>query len=335
MARLTAILKALAVAVRRDQKSLQSFATNNFFLISALLLREAGAFLYLIVGMVLLFPLSADPLQKIPAERLAVWPLTGRQRWTLRVLSPWLNPATWLLGAVAIFAVRRAITTGLMATIAGLLVIGFLFPFLPVSGRDGIWRLVPDLGIPLGQLIRKDLRQMLSMLDFYCALILSLASLAYRVFGAALPPDARMALTLLIVLALSSYAQCLFGLDGDGGMTRYRLFPLGGWQRLVSKDLAFLLVVAIVTLPVSMMTGFAASLAVLAVGHGPSVIEIRRRQTRWRFSTGGSFSVGLLQVLAMSLAGATTYKLGPLVLVPCVAVHAISVCWFGRKIDSA
>jgi hypothetical protein len=124
--------------VRRDQKSLQSFATNNFFLISALLLREAGAFLYLIVGMVLLFPLSADPLQKIPAERLAVWPLTRRQRWTLRALSPWLNPATWLLGAVAIFAVRRVITTGLMATIAGLLAIGFSFAFSAGlrAGRD-------------------------------------------------------------------------------------------------------------------------------------------------------------------------------------------------------
>jgi hypothetical protein len=157
---------------------------------------------------------------------------------------------------------------------------------------------------------------MLSMLDFYCALILSLASLAYRVFGAALPPDALNGPD-------APHRPCFIELRPVPlwPRRRWRNNPIPvvsapGWQRLVSKDLAFLLVVAIVTLPVSLMTGFAASLAVLAVGHGPSVIEIRRRQTRWRFSTGGSFSVGLLQVLAMSLAGATTYKLGPFVLVP-------------------
>ena len=41
-----------------------------------------------------------------------------------------------------------------------------------------------------------------------------------------------MAMTLLVVVALSSYAQCLFGLDGKGGLSRYRLLPV---QRLAAS----------------------------------------------------------------------------------------------------
>ena len=92
MARVFAILRALALAFRRDQKSFQSVAGNNFFLVSALLLQEAGGFLFLIMGLVLLFPLSTDPLRKIPPSRLALWPLERRERWILRLASPWINP---------------------------------------------------------------------------------------------------------------------------------------------------------------------------------------------------------------------------------------------------
>ena len=42
MARIAAILKALATAYRRDQKSLESVVGNNFFLVTALLLQKAG-----------------------------------------------------------------------------------------------------------------------------------------------------------------------------------------------------------------------------------------------------------------------------------------------------
>src|SRR3989442_15566445 len=97
MARAGAILRALALAYRRDQKSLESVAGNNFFLVSALLLQSAGGFIYLIIGVVLLFPLSTDPLRKIPASRLALWPLERREHWALRVVSPWINPLSWLI----------------------------------------------------------------------------------------------------------------------------------------------------------------------------------------------------------------------------------------------
>ena len=67
--------KISLLAYRRDWTAFQSLAGNNFFLITVFLLRQAGAFVYLIIGLVLLFPLSTDPLRKIPASRLALWPL--------------------------------------------------------------------------------------------------------------------------------------------------------------------------------------------------------------------------------------------------------------------
>ena len=56
MARIAAILRALSTALRRDQRSLQSVAGNNFFIVSALLLQKAGTFIYWIIGLVLLCP---------------------------------------------------------------------------------------------------------------------------------------------------------------------------------------------------------------------------------------------------------------------------------------
>ena len=69
MAGLRAILTALARAVWRDLRSLNSLAGNNFFLFIVLLLRyqpSSALFFVMILGILLLGPLSADPLRKSP-----------------------------------------------------------------------------------------------------------------------------------------------------------------------------------------------------------------------------------------------------------------------------
>jgi hypothetical protein len=73
MARTAAILRALGRALRRDQKSIESIAGNNFFWVTVLLLQEAGTFIYLLFGLILLFPLSTDPLRKDRAWHLGRW----------------------------------------------------------------------------------------------------------------------------------------------------------------------------------------------------------------------------------------------------------------------
>jgi hypothetical protein len=332
MARVIAIIRALALAFRRDQKSLQSVAGNNFFLVSALLLQEAGGFLFLIMGVVLLFPLSTDPLRKIPASRLALWPLEKREHWMLRAVSPWINPVSWGVVALAVWAARGKVTAGLWGLAAGLFAAGFVLSDLRIFSAQTLWRMAPNFPGPLNQLIRKNLREMLSTLDFYCALILSAFVLVYRVVGPPLPPEAFLAITVLVVLALSSYAQCLFGLDGDGGLSRYRLLPLRGWQILAAKDAAFLLVAVPLTLPLSPLAGIGAALVALALGHEPTV-RLPRAQMRWRFSTGATLVFGLVQAVLMAMAASGIFFTSPLVLVVCVGAWLVSLWHYGRLMD--
>jgi hypothetical protein len=332
MARSVAILKALALAYRRDWTAFQSLAGNNFFLITAFLLRTAGTFVYLIMGLVVLFPLSTDPLRKIPPSRLALWPLERRERWILRLASPWINPLTWGLAGLAVWGAGRALTVGLWATIAALFAGAFLISALPLPSGNGMFRRVPQFPGPLNQLIRKNLREILSTLDFYCALILSVAVLAYRIFGPPLPREAFMAMTVLVVGAMSSYAQCLFGLDGEGGLSRYRLLPVRGWQLLLAKDTAFLAAVIPLTLPLAVLPGIGAALVALAVGHSPAV-EHPRPQTRWRFSTGGALGNGVIQLVALAMTASGIYLTSMWFLAPAVAAWAGSVWWYGRDVE--
>ncbi len=331
MARVVAILKALAVAFRRDQKSLESIAGNNFFLVSALLLQRAGGFIYLIVGVVLLFPASTDPLRKIPASRLALWPLQRRERFLLRAISPWANPVSWLIAGLAVWAARGKLTFGLWGLIAGLFAAGFLLSDLPGISTQSLWRRIPPFPGRLNQLIRKNVREMLSTLDFYCALILCLFTVGFRIAGL-LPSEARMIISILVVLALSSYAQSLFGLDGPGGIARYRLLPLPGWQILAAKDAAFLLIAIPLVLPLAPAAGSGATLIALAMGHSPTVDQ-PREQTRWRFSMGASLVFGILQAILMASAASAIVFQSRLVLVPCIGAWAGSLWYYGRRLE--
>ena len=332
MARAFAILKALALAYKRDWTAFQSLAGNNFFLITAFLLGKAGTFVYLIFGLVLLFPLSTDPLRKIPPSRLALWPLGRREHWVLRLASPWINPLTWGIAALAIWGAGRAITVGLWVIVASLFAAVFLISALPLPQGEGMWRRMPQFPGPLNQLMRKNLREILSTLDFYCALILTIAVLLYRIFGPALPREALLAMTVLVVGAMSSYAQCLFGLDGEGGLGRYRLLPVRGWQLLLAKDAAFLAAVIPLTLPLAPLAGTGAALAALAVGHSPAVGR-SREQTRWRFTTGGALGNGLVQIVAMAMTASGVFSTSLWFLPLAAAVWSISLWWYGRDLE--
>ncbi len=328
MARLRTVLRTVSIAFWREQKSLGSIASNNSFLVIAFLLRKAGSFLYLLAGLVLLFPLSADPLRTIPRDRLALWPLSGRERTWLRLVSPLLNPLTWLVLGAAVWALRGRVTAGLFLALAAAFLVGFLLPSVAPDTRDNTLRRVPHFPGRLNQLIRKNIREILQTLDFYCALALSLAGGLYRFLAHDVPAEALLGLTILIVLILSSLAQCLFGLEGETHFTRYRLLPVKFWELLLAKGMAWLLLVVVLTLPFAPLAGLAGGLAALAVGQYASVTE-ERQQTRWRFSTGGSIGNGIVQIFAMCGAAVTTYRMTPAVVLLAAAVYAASL-WYCR-----
>jgi hypothetical protein len=47
-----------------------------------------GMIFYALLAAVMLVPLSSDPLQRVPRERLETWPLARGQRFALRLLAP-------------------------------------------------------------------------------------------------------------------------------------------------------------------------------------------------------------------------------------------------------
>jgi hypothetical protein len=327
MARTAAILSAIGRALRRDQKSIESIAGNNFFWVTVLLLQQAGTFIYLLIALMLLFPLSTSPLQKVPASRLAQWPLDASERWALRFASPWVNPMTWLLAAGAVLVARGAVSLGLWAAIAGLVAASFVISALPRPSRGMPWRAMPRFPGPLNHLIRKNLREMLVTLDFYCALVLSLSVLAFRLAGK-LPAEALLPMTALMAIALSSYAQCLFGLDGDSGMERYRLLPLRGWKVLAAKDAAYLAVAIPLSMPLAPIAGAAAAFIALAVGHSATV-KRQKPQARWRFSAGAPLMEGLTQAALVAMAASAVMH--SLWFAPaCVAAWIASLWFYGR-----
>ncbi len=327
---LRTILAALITAVRRDLKSVGSFSGNNLFVagVASLFLGDPGPFVALssFIGLVLFIPLSADPLRVLPPDRVAVWPLgAGELRW-LRILSPWLNPVMWIVAALAVW--KRA-SMGVFVLAAAVFAMGFLLPSLPAA-RKGMWRRMPHFPGPLNHLIRKNLRETLSTLDFWCSAVVSAFCLGFR-FAGILPAEALLPMTILVMLAISTYSQTLFGLDGDGGMTRYRLLPVPGWQILAAKDVPFLLVAVLMTLPLAPLAGLAAALTALAMGHHASVTR-HSHQMRWRFSSGVSFGASIVQVVVMSATAAAVHAI-PLLVFLCVGVYAWSTWWYGRIME--
>jgi hypothetical protein len=247
MATVLAILKALRRAVGRDLGTLASIKVNNLFLFVVLLsygalnsgLRPKSAYpFFVLLGFLLLFPLSSDPLGKIPPARLGLWPLSSGQRVGLRFASLALSPVTWIGVLVLIKTAQPLMALAFFSLAAGMQAAVTLGNH--AARRDPHWnvlRHIPRFPGRLGGLVRKNVREMLSLLDPYGALLISIGGGAYRVFAAHADPEAFAILGLLVALTMSTYAQSLFGLElGSGsGMTRYRLLPLRGWDVLLER----------------------------------------------------------------------------------------------------
>jgi len=324
------ILKWLWRTAKRNRSTF-SFAGNNItitaFAFAFMLDGPVAAGLFMIMGVIVLLPLSSDPLQAIPRSRLRIWPLEIRERRLLRLISPWLNPMTWIVLALLLW---KRVSMGIVVLAAGILVTGFLTS-AKATGRGSIWRAIPRFPSPLNHLIRKNLREMLSTLDFCCGGLIAIAGLLWRA-GGLLPPAAFFPMTIVSMLAISTCALTLFGLDGAAGMTRYRLMPLRGWQVLIAKDVAFLVMAFILALPLSIPGALGAAFMALAVGHKASVGS-PRHQARWRFQAGPSVGDALFQIIPMTMAGAAVVYETPFALLPCIALWAGSLWWFGREID--
>ena len=335
MAGIAKILAALWRAVWRELRSLNSLTGNNFFLVCLLLMLQpqSAYFLLLLVSVLLLFPLSSDPMSKIPPSRLALWPLTGRQLILLRVASFWLSPVVWIASAIIFWAARpmMGVQFFLIAAMFHLASIG-VSAMIARAPATNLFLHIPPIPTHLGRLVRKNIRETLSMLDPYLAAMMALCGFVFRIVKPDADKDAFLGVALLTVLAMSTCGQCLFALDSGSGFTRYKLLPLEGWRILAAKDAGFLLILFPLVLPMAPLAGLAAGMAALAIGHHASVLH-RRPQPRWRFTGGASIENGIAQVFCLVSAGVTTYRTHWSFVFVCAAALAGSIWYYGRKLD--
>lgn len=338
MARLAPLLGPLATLIWRELGQTASIAGNHLILFTLLLFAMSPGsvvFLLMVTGLVLLFPLSSDPLRRVPQERISLLPLTPAEQVRLRVLSLFLSPVIWAVSALSMWGGRRylglSITLLLLATAANAASLLWSRNIGQIQ-RFSLMRYVPAFPGPLGGLIRKNLREMFHTLDPYAGLVLALTAAVYRFTSPRPVPEAMYGMTLLVALSFSTYAQRLFAMDADHGFERYGLMPIRGWQVLFAKDFAFLLVLMALVLPLAPLPGLAAGLVLLALGHRQSVLA-PQSQPRWCFVTGAPGGAGLLQIIAMFVAATATFQSTSLVLIPCATLYLASLFFYGRQFE--
>ena len=325
-AALLAVLGALRRAVGRDLAS--SFRANNLLFLG--LLGKSAEALFILLGFLLLFPLSADPLGRIPPARLALWPLSAWQRAGLRLASLALSPVAWIGVLILLETKRPGIAIAFLGLALGMQCALALGRYM--VKRDPHWdllRAIPRFPGRMGALVRKNVRETLSLLDPYAALLLSLGGAAYRLFGANPDPAAFSIMALLVALAMSTCAQSLFGLDRDSGVTRYHLLPLRGWEILLAKDVAFLAILLVLLLPLDPGPGMTFGLVALALGHYSSVL-FELPQKPWRFASG-RLQFGALQTAAGIALGFLEHQRGLSVLALAAMGYLASVYYYGSR----
>ncbi len=210
-ANVIALLKALRLASWRDFQSFRSIAGQNFFLFAILVAYqqpESAEFFFVIFFVVMLFPLSADVMEKIPSERRAGWPLSKLEWAMVRIGSFAFYPIAWL---ALLLLLRAGWRIGGIAAIGG----AILQAFSLVTKRFiRAWpafslRWIPAPPGIVGALMRLQWREMLATLDPYIAFALMGCTEVYRVSGRRLDPAAPQILSLFVVLAMSTEAQVL------------------------------------------------------------------------------------------------------------------------------
>jgi hypothetical protein len=208
-----------------------------------------------------------------------------------------------------------------------------------------------------GGLVAKDFRYFRRLLDPYFGVLTSAMCCLHLLVAE--EPSAAVARILILIsfLGNSALAFNLFGLDDRSGLNRYTLLPLSGKATVLSKNLAFAVLVAAQLLPifvlVSLRLGFgetagelleatSGTAAYLAWGNWMSVSHPLKLHF-YRFSSSGSAladnigglifgsAPGVVAIWALRGSGVPWILI--LVTLVSVTLYALSLVRFGRRFE--
>ncbi len=338
MARILAHLSLLKKLMLKELRSASSVRFNNFlFCILFIMFATNGGpkvafWSTLLFQILLLAPLlvtfSVDTQHRLPPERVATWPLTGRQRLLLSSVSFAFNPFFMVLFLSYLFWMGLA--AGLFFLLLAFVAHGAVYAVgrLPFKIRTPAGLSLSRTPLGVSGIAQETWREMLGTLDFWTALLLAVSGTLYRLLGRAPEPEAFPILSLLVGIAMSTMGQRMLRLDDGRALLRYRLLPIAGWKLLVTQDMTLLIPLSVMVSLLSLRTGVAFGLVAIAVGRYPSLRQ-RANQRRWRF-VGGDPRFGAAQVVLGGLAGIGTARTGLRVLGVALVLYVVSVFWGER-----
>jgi len=322
----------------KELGSISSVRFNNFLFCIVLIVSASGGtrkmsfwstlFFQIVLLAPLLVTFSVDTQHRLPAERVATWPLTNRQKLLLSSVSFAFNPVFIVLFFGYLFWMGLAIASifVLLALIVHIAV--YAVSRLPIRSRTHASLSTSRESFRLGGIAQEMWRGLRGTLDFWVALLIAVIATLYRLFARTPEPEAFPMLSLFVGIAVSTVAQRMLRLDGGRALLRYRLLPLAGWKLLVTQDMTFLFPLAVMVSLLSLRTGVAVGLVAIAVGRYPSLTQ-RANQRRWRF-VGGDLRFGLAQLLLGGAAGIGAARAGLWVVGAAFAVYLVSI--FGGEI---
>ena len=206
-----------------------------------------------------------------------------------------------------------------------------------------------------GSLALKDLRYFRRLLDPYLGWLVSVLGCIYLL--SAPQPSAEVFWIFIIIVFFPNAALTFnsFGLDSRSSLNRYILLPVSGNEVMLSKNLAFVLFVAIQLAPMMLFAtwqiGFLTTLLGIIEAVGIALaymtfgnmlaITHRFKMEFFRFSSGGSPIDALFGVMFGSLPGAILMRLFSwrswwavgVVMLLYLAMYWASLVWSGRKFE--
>ena len=333
MAQFLAHLSLLRKLGLKELGSISSVRFNNFLFCILLIVSASGGtrkmsfsstlFFQIVLLAPLLVTFAVDTQHRLPAERVATWPLTGTQKLLLSSVSFAFNPAFIVLFFGYLFWMGLAIASlfVLLALIVHIAV--YAGSRIPIGLGIHASLSKPMGSFRLGGIAQEMWRGLRGTLDFWVALLIAGIGTSYRLCARAPKPEAFPMLALFVGIAVSTVAQRMLRLDGGRALLRYRLLPLAGWKLLVTQDMTFLFTLVLMVSLLSLRTGVAFGLVAIAVGRHPSLTQ-QANQRRWRF-VGGDFRFGLAQLLLSGSAGIGAARAGLWVVGVAFAVYLASI----------
>ena len=118
----------------------------------------------------------------------------------------------------------------------------------------------------LGGLVAKDFRYFQRLLDVYLGLLAAAAGCLYLVTAEVPSRGIFLAFTGIVFLLTAAVSFNSFGLDTRSGLDRYTLSPLSGKAILLSKNLAYLIILGGEVFPMIFLAGWRMGISTSAFG---------------------------------------------------------------------